>query len=110
MHIIEPLSGMHGKCWNCLHTGEVPFESANGKTVYSSARTDEWSGDVFINAMSFLTNHAVDALLDVYDFSRFDTVMDVGGGQGGLIARIVKRFGCKGMLFEVPYVETAPAI
>jgi len=39
--------------------------------------------DVFINAMSFLTNHAVDALLDVYDFSRFDTVMDVGGGQGG---------------------------
>jgi len=57
-------------------------------------------GDVFIND-DFLTNHAVDALLDVYDFSRFDTVMDVGGGQGGLIARIVKRFGCKGMLFDV---------
>ena len=111
MHITEPAQWNAWKVLeDALHTGEVPFERANGKTVYEFCQDDEWSGDVFINAMSFLTNHAVDALLDVYDFSRFDTVMDVGGGQGGLIARIVKRFGCKGMLFEVPYVaETAPA-
>ncbi len=111
MHITEPCQW---DAWNqleiCLHTGEVPFERANGKTVYEFTRDNPWSGDVFINAMSFLTNHAVDALLEVYDFSRFGTVMDVGGGQGGLIASIVKKSGCKGMLFDVPYVtETAPA-
>lgn len=111
MHITEPCQW---DAWNqletCLHTGEVPFERANGKTVYEFTRDNPWSGDVFINAMSFLTNHAVDALLEVYDFSRFGTVMDVGGGQGGLIASIVKKFGCKGILFDVPYVtETAPA-
>ena len=50
-----------------------------------------------MNAMSFLTDHAVNALLDVYDFDRFPTIMDVGGGQGGLIGNIVKHFGCKGM-------------
>ncbi|WP_460201139.1 methyltransferase [Scytonema sp. NUACC21] len=111
MHIIEPAQWDAWKVLeDALHTGEVPFERANGKGVYEFCQDDEWSGETFINAMSFLTDHAVDALLDVYDFSRFDTVMDVGGGQGGLIARIVKRFGCKGMLFEVPYVaETAPA-
>lgn len=111
MHITEPAQWDAWKVLeDALHTGEVPFEKANGKGVYQFCQDNEWSGDVFINAMSFLTNHAVDALLDVYDFSRFKTVMDVGGGQGGLIARIVKRFGCKGMLFEVPYVaETAPA-
>jgi hypothetical protein len=111
MHITEPAQWDAWKVLeDALHTGEVPFERANGKTVYQFCQDNEWSGDVFINAMSFLTDHAVDALLDVYDFSRFDTVMDVGGGQGGLIARIVKQFDCKGMLFEVPYVaETAPA-
>ena len=111
MHIVEPAQWDAWKVLEeALHTGEVPFERANGKTVYEFCQDNEWSGDVFINAMSFLTAHAVDALLDVYDFSRFNTVMDVGGGQGGLIARIVKRFGCQGILFDVPYVAaTAPA-
>jgi hypothetical protein len=111
MHITEPCQW---DAWNqleaCLHTGVVPFEQANGKSVYEFTRDNPWSGDVFIKAMSFLTNHAVDALLEVYDFSRFKTVMDVGGGQGGLIANIVNKSGCKGILFDVPYVtETAPA-
>lgn len=111
MHITEPAQWDAWKVLeDALHTGEVPFERANGKGVYEFCQDNEWSGDVFINAMSYLTIHAVDGLIDVYDFSRFNTVMDVGGGQGGLIARIVKQFGCKGILFDVPYVaETAPA-
>ncbi len=111
MHLLEPAQW---DAWNALeaalHTGEVPFERANGKGVYEFCRDDDWSGDVFIKAMSFFTDHSVDALLDVFDFDRFATVMDVGGGQGGLIGAIVKRFGCQGILFDVPYVAaTAPA-
>ena len=111
MHITEPAQW---DAWNqleaVLHTGEIAFDRANGKNVYEFCQDDPWSGDVFINAMSFLTDHAVSALLDVYDFDRFGTIMDVGGGQGGLIGNIVKRFGCKAMLFDVPYVTaTAPA-
>ncbi|MEO1378557.1 MAG: methyltransferase, partial [Cyanobacteria bacterium J06635_10] len=46
---------------------------------------------------------------EVYDFGRFQTVMDLGGNQGTLIANIVKKFGCKGILFDLPHeVETAP--
>ena len=111
MHITEPAQWDSWKeLETCLSTGEVPFEYANGKTVYEFTRDNPWSGDVFINAMSFLTDHAVEALLEVYDFSRFGTVMDVGGGQGGMIASIVKKYGCKGILFDLPYVtDTAPA-
>lgn len=110
MHLIEPAQWDAWKVLEeALHKGVVPFELANGKGVYEYCRDNEWSGDTFIKAMSFLTDHTVDPLLDVCDFSRFGTVMDVGGGQGGLIARVVKRFGCKGILFEVPFVaETAP--
>lgn len=110
MHLLEPAQW---DAWNvleeALHQGVVPFELANGIGVYEYCQEHDWSGDTFIKAMSFLTDHTVDPLIDVYDFSAFETVMDVGGGQGGLIARIVKRCNCKGILFEVPYVaQTAP--
>ena len=110
MHLMEPAQWDAWKVVEeALHQGVVPFELANGTGVYEYCRDNEWSGDTFIKAMSFLSDHTVDPLLDVCDFSDFGTVMDVGGGQGGLIARIVKRFGCKGILFDVPYVaETAP--
>lgn len=111
MHLIEPAQW---DAWRSLpeglQKGLVPFELANGKGVYEYCRDNQWSGDTFIKAMSFLTNSQVEGLLDAYDFSQFNTVMDVGGGQGGLISHIVKRYGCKGILFDVPYVaETATA-
>jgi O-methyltransferase domain/Dimerisation domain len=109
MHLIEPAQWDAWKVLpEALAKGVVPFELANGKGVYQYCYDNEWSKDTFIKAMSFLTNSQVDGLLDAYDFSQFETVMDVGGGQGGLIANIVKRCGCKGILFDMPDVtETA---
>lgn len=109
MHLIEPAQWDAWKILpEALEKGVVPFELANNKGVYQYCYDNEWSKDTFIKAMSFLTNSQVDGLLDAYDFGQYETVMDVGGGQGGLIANIVKRYGCKGILFDVPDVaETA---
>ncbi len=111
MHITEPnMWDGWRELENSLKTGEVPFELAKGQDFYSSYMTQNPnSKKLFNNAMSYLTNEVVDSLFEMYDFSRFDTVMDVGGNQGTLIANIVKRFGCKGILFDLPHeVETAP--
>ena len=109
MHLIEPAQWDAWKILpEALAKGVVPFELANNKGVYQYCYDNEWSKDTFIKAMSFLTNSQVDGLLDAYDFGQYETVMDVGGGQGGLIANIVKRYGCKGILFDMPDVaETA---
>ena len=109
MHLIEPAQWDSWKILpEALEKGVVPFELANNKGVYQYCYDNEWSKDTFIKAMSFLTNSQVDGLLDVYNFGQYQTVMDVGGGQGGLIANIVKRYDCKGILFDVPDVaETA---
>ena len=105
MHLIEPAQWDAWKVLpEALEKGVVPFELANDKGVYQYCYDNEWSKDTFIKAMSFLTNSQVDGLLDAYDFGQYETVMDVGGGQGGLIANIVKRYGCKGILFDVPDV------
>lgn len=111
MHITEPnMWDAWRELENSLKTGEVPFELAKGQNFYSSYMTENpKSKNLFNNAMSYLTAGAVEPLFEVYDFSCFKTVMDVGGNQGTLIANIVKRFGCKGILFDLPHeVETAP--
>lgn len=110
MHITEPnMWDGWRELENGLKTGEVPFELAKNQDFYSSYMTENpKSKKLFNNAMSYLTNEVVDALFEVYDFGRFDTVMDVGGNQGTLIANIVNKFGCKGILFDLPCeVETA---
>ena len=105
MHLMEPAQWDAWKVLpEALTKGVVPFELANGKEVYEYCYDHEWSKDTFIKAMSFLTNSQVDGILDAYNFGQYETVMDVGGGQGGLIANIVKRYGCKGILFDVPDV------
>lgn len=107
MHLIEPAQWDAWKILpEALEKGVVPFELANGKGVYQYCYDNEWSKDTFIKAMSFLTGSQVDGLLDAYNFSHYDTVMDVGGGQGGLIASIVQRYGCKGILFDLPDVAS----
>lgn len=111
MHITEPnMWDAWRELENSLKTGEVPFELAKGQDFYSSYMTQNPnSKKLFNNAMSYLTAEAVDPLFEVYDFGRFETVMDVGGNQGSLIANIVKIFGCKGILFDLPHeIETAP--
>jgi len=105
MHLIEPAQWDAWKVLpEALEKGVVPFELANGIGVYPYCYENEWSKDTFIKAMSFLTDSQVEGLLEAYDFGQYETVMDVGGGQGGLIASIVKRYGCKGILFDLPDV------
>ncbi len=105
MHLIEPAQWDAWKVLpEALEKGVVPFELANGIGVYPYCYENEWSKDTFIKAMSFLTDSQVEGLLEAYDFGQYESVMDVGGGQGGLIASIVKRYGCRGILFDLPDV------
>jgi 16S rRNA A1518/A1519 N6-dimethyltransferase RsmA/KsgA/DIM1 with predicted DNA glycosylase/AP lyase activity len=45
------------------------------------------------------------AILESYDFSSIDTLVDVGGGDGGLIAALLKaQPRMKGVVFDAPHV------
>jgi hypothetical protein len=62
--------------------------------------------------MAGVSRQLVATILDVYDFSRFQTVVDVGGGNGALLAAIlVRNPGMDGVLYELPTVaERAGAL
>ena len=50
-------------------------------------------------------------LLDAYDFGRFATVVDVGGGQGAFLAAILGPTShMRGILFDQPHVVAGAAV
>ena len=45
------------------------------------------------------------AMVEAFDFSHFGTVIDVGGGNGTVIAAILQRYpSVRGVLYDLPHV------
>jgi hypothetical protein len=61
----------------------------------------------FDRAMASLTGASA-SLLEEYDFGRFGTIVDVGGGNGALLATLLAALpAVKGILFDQPHVVAA---
>lgn len=86
-----------------LRTGEQSFVRANGVDMwgYFAAHPDiEQSFNRAMTALSFGTQQMV---LGACDFSRFGRVIDVGGGEGRLLAAILAAHPkVHGTLFDLP--------
>jgi O-methyltransferase domain/Dimerisation domain len=99
----------HFAAWSRLlhtvRTGENAFRAVHGTDVweYRSRHPDESA--IFDRAMTDITVRANRHLIDVYDFSGFEWVVDVGGGHGALIAALLAEHpGMRGALFDQPHV------
>jgi hypothetical protein len=60
---------------------------------------------IFDQAMIAQSRIVADAVTSAYDFSGSATVVDVGGGRGGLLAAVLARYpSVRGVLFDLPDV------
>lgn len=95
-----------------VRTGENAFRHVHDTDVwtYRSSRPDESA--IFDRAMTSLSRRSNAALLADYDFGRFRKIVDVGGGNGALLAAIVAAHPhLEGVLFDQPQVVArAPAL
>ena len=88
-----------------VRTGENAFARVHGQSVweYRAAHPDD--GALFDAGMVAFAATAARLVLDAYDFAGFATVVDVGGGHGGLLAAILSRNPSqRGVLFDQPHV------
>jgi hypothetical protein len=84
-----------------VRTGGTTFEQVFGTAFFDHLKTEPELAASFNTAMSQSTHVAAAVLPGAYDFSRFEAVMDVGGGDGTLIAAILSRHeGLRGVLFD----------
>jgi hypothetical protein len=102
-----------GQLLETVQSGRTAFSEVFGMPVfdYLSQHPDESA--VFNEGMTGFSMQESPALAEAYDFSRFGTVVDVGGGHGHLLCTILKRWpGPKGIVFDSPHVVAGatPAI
>ncbi len=84
-----------------VRTGDVAFDAVFGTDFFTHlARRPELSAE-FNAAMSQATEEAAAVLPRAFDFGRFGTVTDVGGGDGTLLAAVLAAFpGLKGVVLD----------
>jgi hypothetical protein len=78
-----------GSLLHSARTGENAFQSANGKSIWDYRREDPEKAAMFNRAMTEVSRGSAEAIVKTYDFSRFKHVVDVGGGQGLMLATIL---------------------
>jgi len=93
---------------NLLHsarTGATAFDDAFGMSPWEHRRQAPELGAHFNAWLAGATARAAEAIARAWDFSRFATIADVGGGTGALLATILRAHPTtRGVLVDQPSV------
>ena len=89
----------------CLETGKTGMQKTTGMTVFGYLAEHPQEAAYFNDAMVGFHGDEPRAVADACDFSHGETVVDVGGGTGNLLAAILERHpSTHGILADVPHV------
>jgi SAM-dependent methyltransferase len=98
---VRGLAVMHGEPWHwrawedALHsvkTGRPAFDEVHGQDFFGHLRDHADAASVFDEAMSDISRSQHAAVVDAYDFSGIDHLVDVGGGRGTLLTLILSAY------------------
>jgi hypothetical protein len=80
-------------CGNLLHsvqTGSPAFNSVFGASLFDYLQQNVDAADAFNQGMANLSSMLAYAVLMAYDFSGISSIVDIGGGQGKLLEKILQ--------------------
>jgi hypothetical protein len=98
--IWEPIGSLD----ETIRTGRAAFEHVHHAPFFNHLAEHPEDAAVFNAAMSSMPSY-IAAIVDAYDFSRFQRIVDVGGGQGALLAAILAaNTRARGVLHDLPAV------
>ncbi len=106
---IEQLGGEHYQAWgdvmHSVRTGSIAFDHVFGKSAWAYRSEHPESARDFDEAMASFVGVHNDAVLASYPFATLRKVVDVGGGEGKLLAALLQaNRETEGVLFELPHV------
>jgi hypothetical protein len=80
-------------CGNLLHsvqTGSPAFNALFGTSLFDYLRQNADAADAFDHGMANVSSQLAYAVLMAYDFAGITSIVDVGGGQGMLLEKILQ--------------------
>ncbi|MBV8541951.1 MAG: hypothetical protein JO063_11575 [Pseudonocardiales bacterium] len=91
--------------YETVQTGESAFDRVHGTEIFDYLAKHPEDEAVFADAMNSISTGETVSIITAYDFSRFSTIVDVGGGRGGMLAAILSANPhLQGVLFDMPTV------
>jgi len=96
----------HFKVWAELPysvaTGTPAVDYIYGKPAFAAINEHPEVAYDFNTAMTCISKHLAPAVLEAYDFSGINTLMDIAGGQGAVLCEVLKQYPrMKGILFDM---------
>ncbi|OIJ89720.1 methyltransferase [Streptomyces colonosanans] len=80
-----------GHLHDAVRTGTTAFESLHGIPFYDYVATDRDFGAAFNSSMAAFSEALSNDIAGALDFSGARSVVDVGGGRGGLLRSVLRR-------------------
>lgn len=111
--IVMTIGEIHYHAWGNLlpsvQTGSPAFNQVFGEGLFEYLQKDAQAADTFHGGMTNISSMLAYAVLMAYDFSGISYIVDIGGGEGKLLRRIVcLNPGIKGTVFDLkPAIESA---
>ena len=108
----EPYMQMWARFDQSVRTGEPVFEKVHGVHLYDYFISNSQERKLFYDAMTALSKQEGLVLRDSYDFSNSRCVIDLGGGHGWLLIRLLQAYPeMRGILFDLaPVIEGAETV
>jgi hypothetical protein len=106
---IEELGENHYPAWEKLlhsvQTGDIAFNHVYGESKWQYMAQHPEEAMIFDLAMASFSSVVSAAVAGAYDFSSSRTVVDLGGGDGSLLAGILRAHShLQGVVADVPHV------
>ncbi len=109
-----PMALLHGRPDNwqawadlayAVRSGATAFDHVHGSSVWEYRAKHPEESRVFDRAMAAGTERFAEIAIGVCNFGRFGTVVDIGGGDGAFLAKILAAHPrVRGILFDQPHV------
>ncbi|MGE3804776.1 MAG: methyltransferase [Gemmataceae bacterium] len=94
-----------GEILHAVQTGTSAFDKAFGKPSFDYLAENPEEARLFDWAMRSLSQRKFDAVAQHYDFLAVERLVDVGGGDGGMMITILNAHpGLQGVIAELPHV------
>src|SRR5690349_19091388 len=99
-----------GRLGYSVKTGMPAFDHVFNASIFEHFSRNPEAAAVFDGAMTSISATEARATSDAYDFKGVETLMDVAGGHGLLLATVLGRHKkMRGVLFDLPHVASGAA-
>jgi cyclopropane fatty-acyl-phospholipid synthase-like methyltransferase len=106
------LSDWHDKAWDGLaysvQSGNSGFDHVFGKNAFAWLEENPEKRSIMDQGQGLKAIGFADAVIDAYDFSDFNSICDIGGGQGAFMIRLLANYPhIEGVVADLPGAAAA---